>query len=123
MKKGRNSLTSFLVGIIMLGAGLYWLMSSVTVTTGFYSFRIGPINAGGLVVVPFIVGICWIFTNPDSFAAKIVAVLGIVIILASIIAETRFIFQSRSLYEYIIMLVFIFGGGALTLRVLFSKKE
>ena len=35
MKKGRNDLVQFLIGIIMLASGLYWFMSSVTVRTGF----------------------------------------------------------------------------------------
>ena len=87
MNKGRNSLLRFLVGLIMLVAGLYWFMTSVSVTTGFYSLRIGQLNGSGLVVVPFIVGICWLFVKPDSVVAKIIIVLGLVIILASIIAE------------------------------------
>lgn len=122
MKKGKNELLKFFAGIIMLVAGLYWFMSSVTVTTGFYSLRIGSFSAGGLVVVPFIAGICWMFANPDSIVAKIITVLGIVIILASIIAGTRFIFHRRNLYEYLLMLVFIFGGAAIILKILFSKK-
>lgn len=96
-------------------------MSSVTVTTGFYSFRIGQFSGGGLVVVPFIAGICWMFARPDSLGAKIVTILGLVIILASIIAGTRFVFRSRNLYEYLLMLVFIFGGAAITLSMLLSK--
>jgi hypothetical protein len=123
MKRGRNSLLGFLAGIIMLVAGLYWFMTSVTVTTGFYSFRIGQFSTGGLVVIPFIVGIIWMFASPDSLGAKLVTVLGLVIILASIIAATRFVFDRRNLYEYLLMLVFIFGGAALTLRILFSKNE
>lgn len=122
MKKGKNELLRFVVGIVMLTVGLYWFMSSVTVTTGFYSFRIGQFSGGGLVVVPFIVGICWMFANPDSIGAKIIAVLGLVIILASIIAGTRFVFQRKNLYEYLLILVFIFGGAALTLRILLAKK-
>lgn len=123
MKKGRNELIEFIVGVVMLVAGLYWFTSSVTVTTGFYSWKLGGMNMGGLVVVPLIVGICWMFFNSDSIAAKIVTVLGIVIILASIIAETRFIFNHKSLYEYLIMLVFIFGGAALVAKVLFAKPK
>lgn len=123
MKKEKNELVTFLVGIVMLAAGLYWFMSSVTVTTGFYTFRIGGMSMGGLVVVPFIVGICWLFANTDSIGAKLVTVIGIVIILASIIAGTQFRFQNRNLYEYLIMLVFIFGGAALTLKVLLAKPK
>ncbi|NLL73687.1 MAG: hypothetical protein GX237_09195 [Clostridiales bacterium] len=123
MKRNKNSLLRFLAGIIMLVAGLYWFMSSVTVTTGFYSIRIGQFSAGGLVVVPFIIGICWIFANPDSIMAKIITIIGLVIILASIIAGTRFVFHRRNLYEYLLMLVFIFGGAAITLSMLFSKTD
>lgn len=123
MKKEKNDLVVFLVGIIMLAAGLYWFTSSVTVSSGFYSWRLGGISLGGLVVVPFIVGICWIFTNPDSIGAKIVTVLGIVVLLASVIAETRFIFRNRNLYEYLVMLIFICGGAALTAKVLFAKPK
>lgn len=123
MKKEKNELIEFLVGIIMLAAGLYWFTSSVTVTTGFYSLKLGGFGVGGLIVVPFIVGICWMFFNSDSIGAKVVTVLGIVIILASIIAETHFIFDNKKLYEYIIMLVFIFGGASLIAKVLFAKPK
>jgi hypothetical protein len=123
VKKGNNSLLKFIAGIVMLVVGLYWFMSSVTVTTGFYNFRIGHINSGGLVIVPFIVGICWMFANPDSIVAKIVTVLGLIIILVSIIAGTRFVFHRRNLYEYLLMLIFIFGGAAITLKMLFSKEN
>ena len=60
------------------------------------------------------------FANPDSIVAKIVTVLGLIIILVSIIAEP-FCISWRNLYEYLLMLIFIFGG-AITLKMLFSKK-
>ena len=123
MKKGSNELLQFLAGLGMLVAGLYWFMSSVTVRTGFFSLRIGPLSSGGLVVVPFIVGIIWLFINSDSFAAKLVTGLGLLLIVASIIAGTSFIFQRKNLYEYLLMLVFIFGGGALVLKVLFANNK
>lgn len=123
MKKERNDLVIFFVGIIMLTAGLYWFTSSVTVTTGFYSWHLFGISMGGLTVVPFIIGICWIFADPNSLGAKIVTGLGIVVILASIIASTHFIFRSRNLYEYLVMLVLICGGAVLTLKVLLAKPS
>ena len=71
------------------------------------------------MVVPFIAGIIWLFLNVDSVGAKILTVLGIVIILASIISNIRFVFRSVSLYAYLIMLILIFGGAALVGQVLF----
>lgn len=119
MKKRRNPLAQFMIGMVMLAAGLYWFMTNVTVSTHFglqiFHYRMGA----GLIVVPFIAGVIWLFLNVDSFGAKLLTVLGIVIILASIISNIRFIFRSTSLYVYLIMLVLIFGGAALVGQVLF----
>lgn len=123
MKK-RNPFLQFLIGLAMLVAGGYWFLASVTVTTGFYGLTLGGFRLnGGLVVVPFIAGIIWLFLNFDSIGAKILTGLGLLVILASVIMSTRFIFQSRSLYEYLIMLVLIFGGAALCGQVLFAKPK
>ena len=119
MKKRRNPLAQFMIGMVMLAAGLYWFLSNVTVMTHFgfqiWNFRIGA----GLIVVPFIAGIIWLFLNVDSFGAKLLTVLGLVIILASIISNIQFMFRATSMYVYLIMLILIFGGAALVGQVLF----
>lgn len=123
MKK-RNPFLQFIIGLLMLVAGGYWFMSSVTVTTGFYGLRIGGMHVtGGLVIVPFIAGIIWLFLNTDSIGAKILTGAGLVIILASVIMSTNFVFHNRSLYEYLIMIILIFGGAALSLQVLLAKPK
>ena len=119
MRKRRSPLAQFVIGLIMLAAGLYWFMSNVTVSTHFGFHLWGYHIGAGLVVVPFIAGIIWLFLNVDSLGAKILTVLGIVIILASIISNIRFFFRATSLYAYLLMLIFIFGGAALVGQVLF----
>ena len=120
----RNPFLQLLIGLVMLVAGGYWFLNSVSVTTGFYGLTLGNFRLnGGLVVVPFIAGIIWLFLNFDSIGAKILTGLGLVIILASVIMSTRFVFHSRSLYEYLIMLVLIFGGAALCAQVLWAKPK
>lgn len=121
MKKN-NDLAMFLVGLVMLVAGLYWFMNSVTVSTGFFSFSYGGFRVGGLVVVPFIAGVCWVFAKPRSFIGKLLIAVGIIIIIASLIAGTTFYFHSRTLYEYLVMLVLIVGGFTLVMRILLSDK-
>ena len=63
LKKQRNPLAQFVIGMVMLAAGLYWFLSNVSVSTYFglslWGFRFGA----GLVVVPFIAGIIWLFLN------------------------------------------------------------
>lgn len=119
MKRRRNPLGQFVIGMVMLAAGLYWFMSNVTVST-YFGFHIWGYRLGaGLVVVPFIAGIIWLFLNVDSMGAKILTVVGVVIILAAVIFNIRFIFRSTSLYVYLVMLILIFGGAALVGQVLF----
>lgn len=119
MKKKRNPLGQFVIGMIMLVAGLYWFMSNVTVSTYFGFCFMGYRLGGGLIVVPFIAGIIWLFLNVDSIGAKLLTGVGIVIILASIISNLQFVFRGVSLYMYLVMLILIFGGGALVGQVLF----
>ena len=124
-KRKQNDLLTFLGGLAMLVAGLYWFMTKVSVTSGFFggTFGFGGMNfSSGLVVVPFIVTIVWLFVNPDSFFAKICVGLSILLIVAAIILSTRLHFERTSLYEYLLMLVFIFGGGAMVLKVLCNPK-
>ena len=119
MKRRRNPLGQFVIGMVMLAAGLYWFMSNVTVST-YFGFHIWGYRLGaGLVVVPFIAGIIWLFLNVDSMGAKILTVVGVVIILAAVISNIRFIFRSTSLYVYLVILILIFGGAALVGQVLF----
>lgn len=120
MKKS-NDLATFLAGVIMLAAGLYWFCSSVTVSTGFYSFSYGGVRIGGLVVVPLLAGICWVFANPSSILAKALIVIGVVLIIASIIMGTRLVLPTMTLYQWLIMLICIFGGFAMVMRVLLKK--
>lgn len=112
-------MAQFLIGLAMLVSGGYWFMSSVSVSTGFYSLHIGGMRlGGGLVVVPFIAGIVWFCVNTDSFGAKLLIGAGLLVIAASVIAGTQFRFRNTDLYNYLIMLILMFGGAALILKVL-----
>jgi len=118
---GKEKIVMFLVGLVMLVSGLYFFTSRVSVSVGFYRVSYGGISSGGLIVIPFIAGIIWIFAKPSSLGGKLMLGLGVLLILASIIMGTRFTFVRTSLYEYLIMLVLIFGGAALDLKVLLKK--
>jgi hypothetical protein len=126
MKKERNELLEFLAGMAMLVVGLYLLTTHVDVSMGFFGgyIRIGGWHMStGMTVIPFIIGVVWLFVNPDSFAAKLVAGLGVLIILACIIMSTRFSMIGVSLYEWLLMLVLIFGGGGMVARILFKTPK
>ncbi|MBD5089297.1 MAG: hypothetical protein HDT30_10910 [Clostridiales bacterium] len=120
----KNPLLTFFIGVALLGAGLYWLFNSVVVESfGFGAFHVGSTSfniPSGLVIVPLIIGVFWWVISPNSFFAKVITVLGVVIIVASIIASVQFRFKQKSLYEYIIMILMIVAGSGLLARVLLT---
>lgn len=118
--KEKNPLLVFIIGVVLLGGGLYFLFNSVIVeSTWGYGFHLGSMTMpSGLVIVPLILGVFWWVVKPASFLAKVLTVLGVVIIVASIIASVQLRFIQKSLYEYIIMVVCIVVGAGLLARVL-----
>ena len=120
----KNSALMFFIGLVMLVAGLFWLTNIVEVSTSWFnSWRVGGIPiAGGLTLVPLILGIVWLFFNPKSIWPKIVTVLGGVILVASIIMSLNFYVHRTSLFVFIIIFVMIAGGSGLLLRTLFRRK-
>lgn len=126
MKKERNPLLIFLAGLAMLVTGGYWFLNSVTVSSlwGSGYISVGGFNvSNGLVFVPFIVGIIWMFADFDSILAKLVAGLGFLVIVASVIMSLRVQFVARNLYETLLMFVFMFGGLAMILSILLKGNE
>jgi len=119
--KEKNPLLIFFVGAALLAAGLYWLFNSVEVSSnwwgGYYSIGSAHLPTG-MVIVPLLVGVFWAIVKPESFLAKICIVVGMVVIIASIIASVKFTMRQTSLYSYAIMLVMIVAGAGLLARVL-----
>lgn len=129
MKKERNELLEFLGGLAMLVVGLYWFSTNVTVSNSFFSggFRIGSLNmTSGMVVVPFIIAIILVFIKPESFGRKLFLGMSVLLIVASIVLSTKLRLHSMSLFEWLGMLILIFGGLALVCKILFKpvpKKQ
>jgi len=119
----KNQPVMFLVGLVMLAAGLFWLTSMVQVTVGWGAgLHIGGATIpSGVTLVPLIAGILWVFFNPKSVGAKILLLLGVVVLIASILMTIRFQMPRVSLFEFILVFVGIAGGAGLVSRVLFVK--
>ena len=62
-------------------------------------------------MVPLIIGVVWMFATGGSFVSKIFTVLSVILIIASIIASTRIWLVSITMYEWVLILVLIFGGA------------
>lgn len=114
----------FLAGIAMLIAGLFFFSQKVLVYSSFFStgFAIHGFHMkSGMVIVPFIIGIVWLFASPKSIAAKLYMAAATLIIVASVIMTTDFHLLTMTLFDWILLLVLIFGGLGMILRVLLTK--
>lgn len=121
MKKAGNELLQFLAGLAMLIAGLFVFSQKVMVTSGFfgYGFRIGGIHMGnGLIMVPFIIGVVWMFVTEGNIASKLFTAASILVVILAVIMTTDIRLMHVTLYEWALILVLIFGGAGLVARIL-----
>lgn len=125
LKNKNNELLEFLAGIVMLVVGLFILSQKVIVSSGWYGIG-GAMSLGGirfnsgLIIVPFIAGIVWMFASGASFASKVFTVLSVLLIIVSVILTTNIYLMPITLYEWVIILVLIFGGAGFVSKVLFA---
>ena len=126
--KTKNDLLMFFIGLILLGAGLFWLFQRTSVATvGIFSggLLFGNIMIPtGVVLLPLILGIILLFFLEDKrIIGWIVTVIGLIIVILSILMSVRISFERTSLFEFICMFGFIAAGTGLLLRTLFRKRD
>ncbi len=114
----------FLLGFAFACAGGWLLTNQVVVSSDYFvsGFMVPVIsyrmNSFGLSLVPFIIGIGFLFFNGKSVAGWLLTIAGLVIILAGILMSLHILFRPTSLFNTLIMLVLLFGGLGLILRSL-----
>ena len=109
----------------MLAAGLFIFCNKVTVSTayGYGMMGIGSFRMNtGLVIVPLIIGIVWMFISDGSFVSKLFTTIAVIFIIAMVIMNTRITLDTMKLYDWILILVLIFGGGAMVAKVTFANR-
>ena len=107
---------TFLIGFAMAVAGGWLLTNQVTVTSGYW--RLWGYNAFGLSLMPFIIGIAFLFFNGRSVVGWLLTLAGAVIIFIGIIANLDIYFRPTSLFNTLLMLVLLLGGIGLIARSL-----
>jgi hypothetical protein len=115
---------TFLLGFALACAGGWLLTNQVVVTSGFLaSGFVVPVvnyrmNSFGLSLIPFIIGIGFLFFNGKSVTGWLLTIAGLVIIIAGILVSLHIYFRPTSLFNTLTMLVLLFGGVGLILRSL-----
>lgn len=128
-----NNLARLVVGLGMMMAGVYWFLKSVYVHQGFgfrhnnmfYDYNSpfygsGMSSVTGWVVLPLLLGIGMLFYNPKSAWGWLIAASSMVILVISTVTSVNFSFRSMSAFDFLTMIVLIFGGAGLFLSA--SRK-
>jgi hypothetical protein len=115
---------TFLLGFAMACAGGWLLTNQVKVSSEYFAsglilpFVNYHMNAFGLSLIPFIIGIGLLFFDGKSVAGWLLTIAGLVIILVGILVSLHIYFQPTSLFNTLLMLVLLFGGLGLIFRSL-----
>jgi hypothetical protein len=115
---------AFFIGFIMACAGGWLLTNQVTVSSQYFAsgFMIPVVNYRmnefGLSLLPFIVGVGFLFFNGKSVAGWLLTMGGLAIIIVGILMSLHIYFQPTTLFHTLVMLVLLFGGIGLILRSL-----
>lgn len=126
MKNAKNELLEFLGGLAMLVVGLYILSQKVMVYSSFfgYGWMLGGFSvSSGMIMIPFIIGIVWMFASGGSFVSKVFTGFGVLIIIVSLILSTSISLVHMRLYEWVLILILIFGGAGLLARILLANPK
>jgi hypothetical protein len=100
------------IGLIMLG--LFMMFQHIRVGTGFFNM-LGMGGGGfGLLLIPLMIGLGWLFYDSKNKIAWLLTAGSCALIVLSVIASLVMVFPMLSLTQMIIMLLpFAIGGGLL----------
>ena len=99
-----------LVGLLMIGIGIYIVFEHVTVHTSFWRFFGGPGTSFGLTMLPLLGGIGVLFFNGRSTLGWVLTVGGIALILTGVLMNMDIYFRPTSLWGTIVMFGLIVAG-------------
>lgn len=124
MKKPGNELLQFVGGLAMLVVGLFIFAQKVMVSSSFLGgMRLGSLHMNnGMILIPLIIGIIWMFASGGSFVSKVFTGMSVLLIIAAIVISTNISLVHMSLYEWVLILVLIFGGAGMLAKILLASR-
>jgi len=111
------------IGLLLFSTGLYLLLNAIHVTNSFsmayslYRWH-GYSLTSGMVMVPFMLGVGWIFFNPKSWGGYILAFGSLGALILGVITSSHFHLRPMTAFDLILIVVPMVGGIGLMLRSL-----
>lgn len=109
------------MGFIMACVGGYLLTNQVSVVGSYWN--LWGTNSFGITLIPLLFGVAILFFNGRSVVGWLLAVGGLLFILAGVIANMHIYFQATSLFNTLVMLVLLVGGLGLIARSLKTHRS
>lgn len=114
---------SFLIGLAMMVAGGYLLLSNIVIRPVFglrtTTFAFGGFNlTTGMILIPFIFGVAMIFYDSRMKFGWFLAIASVIALVAGVIANLTLQFAALSIFDLLVILILLFGGTGLFLRSL-----
>lgn len=126
-KKKSNPLLEFVMGFLLLGGGIYWILNSFVVSFSWGSiwsgFGMSASLATGLMLIPLLIGIGLAFFMEKKTFPGIIIALGVLIILVTLLTSVRFRPVSASLWQYVLMFGMTAAGIGLLAKSIFKKAN
>ena len=123
-QKNENFLLHFLLGIALLGIGIFTVSMNTYIEASMYVWHIGQLNiSSGLVAIPLFLGIGMLFYNGKSFFGWLILIFGGIWLILSIIMSVHIRFRTTDLFNYILMFGSIFAGAGFLLRAIIKGNK
>lgn len=116
--------TTLIIGLVLIGLGIFLVFQNCTVYTTWYTWRIGSFAIPtGVTVLPFLIGLGLLFYNPRWIVTWVVLIASALFLLLTLLFSVHIRFVQTSLLQYILMFGSIAGGLGLTLRAIFIRAK
>ena len=123
-----KELRLLLLGMGMVVGGLFLLFNQLQVSTmwgGNVTF-FGLLGSGvpsGIIIIPLVIGVFLMVVFPKSIWPKILSGFSVLIIILAVIDSVKITYKSTSFFVFILMILLIFIGAGLCLRVLLGTNK
>lgn len=129
----KGGIGRYLIGLTMMCVGGYIFLSKIMVTSGALAggfgfgsrlYSAGGFNVtGGMIFIPFIIGVIMIFWNSRNPFGWILSALSVIALIGGIIASISMRLMPMSAFDILVLLVLMGGGAGLFFSSLKSFED